>query len=36
MSARRIAGRLGLVYEFRFVGYGDLGPFMAAIPHVAG
>lgn len=35
-SARRIALRLGLAYEFRFVGYGDLEPFMAAIPRMAG
>ena len=31
MSAQRIAGRLGLAYEYRFVGYGDLESFMAAI-----
>lgn len=29
-SAQEIAGRLGLAYEYRFVGYGDLEYFIAA------
>jgi len=29
-SAQQIANRLGLAYEHRFVGYGELEPFMAA------
>lgn len=30
--ARECAARLGLEYEYRFVGYGDLGTYMGAIP----
>lgn len=30
--ARECAARLGLEYEYRFVGYGDLGTYMDAIP----
>lgn len=31
-KARGIAVRLGLTYEYRFRGYGDLGSFMSSVP----
>jgi hypothetical protein len=31
-KAKQIAGRLGLAYEYRFSGYGDLESFMASRP----